>query len=155
MKKLFLTALLAMAFAGSVFAQDEVIFTIMKTDGSTTDYVMNKDARIYYSDTQLLFFNGNETVAVDLSGIRKAYFTAPQDIVEVENQQLTIYPNPAKDVLRIENIADNQEVSIYSINGALLKKVIVSDDAEINISELRPGMYVICAGNMFSKFIKM
>ena len=155
MKKLFLTALLAMAFAGSVFAQDEVIFTIMKTDGSTTYYVMNKDARIYYSDTQLLFFNGNETVAVDLSGIRKAYFTAPQDIVEVENQQLTIYPNPAKDVLRIENIADNQEVSIYSINGALLKKVIVSDDAEINISELRPCMYVICAGNMFSKFIKM
>lgn len=155
MKKILITALMFLGFLSSAFAQDEVIFTIMKTDGSTTDFVMNKDARIYYSDTQLMFFNGNETVAVNFSEIRKAYFTAPQDVEEVANQQLTIYPNPVKDVLRISNISDNQEVTIYSINGAMIKKLNVSGETDINISDLRPGMYVISAGNLFTKFVKM
>ena len=143
-----------MAFAGSVFAQS-VTFNIVKTDGTTAQYVMSSDAKIYYSDTQLFLDNNGTTVSYNLSELRKAFFTTNDNTNEIENQQLAIYPNPAKDVLRIANIADNQEVTIYSINGAVLKKVIVSEDDEINISELRSGMYVVNAGNMFSKFIKM
>ena len=154
MKKLFLTALLAMAFAGSVFAQS-VTFNIVKNDGTTAQYVMSSDAKIYYSDTQLFLDNNGTTVSYNLSELRKAYFTTFDNTNEIDNQQLAIYPNPAKDVLRIENIAENQEVTIYSINGAVLKRVVVSGDSEINISELRPGMYILSAGNMFSKFIKM
>ena len=155
MKKLLITALILIGLASSAIAQDEMIFNIMKTDGSTTSILMNKDARIYYSDTQLLFFDGNETVSVNLSEIRKAYFTAPQDVDEIENQQFSIYPNPVKDVLRINNISDNQEVRIYSINGAIIKKSVVSGNAEINISDLNAGIYIIGVGNDFSKFIKM
>ena len=150
MKKLFLTALLAMAFAGSVFAQS-VTFNIVKNDGTTAQYVMSSDAKIYYSDTQLFL----DSISFNLSELRKAYFTTFDNTNDIDNQQLAIYPNPAKDVLRIENIADNQEVTIYSINGAVLKRVVISGDSEINISELRPGMYILSAGNMFSKFIKM
>ena len=145
---------MAVAFAGSVFAQS-VTFNIVKTDGTTAQYVMSSDAKIYYSDTQLFLDNNGTTVSYNLSELRKAFFTTNDNTNEIENQQLAIYPNPAKDVLRIANIADNQEVTIYSINGAVLKKVIVSEDDEINISELRSGMYVVNAGNMFSKFIKM
>ena len=143
-----------MAFAGSVFAQS-VTFNIVKTDGTTVQYVMSSDAKIYYSDTQLFLDNDGTTVSYNLSELRKAYFTTFDNTNGIDNQQLAIYPNPAKDVLRIENIANNQEVTIYSINGAALKRVVVSGDSEINISELRPGMYILSAGNMFSKFIKM
>ena len=155
MKKLFLSALLAMAFAGSVFAQS-VTFNIVKNDGTTDSYPMNENTRIYCSETELYVNSldfGSYTYA--FSTIRKAYFSATQSIDEIDNQQLAIFPNPAKDVLRIANIADNQEVTIYSINGAVIKRVIVSEDDEVNISELRPGMYIVSAGNMFSKFIKM
>ena len=155
MKKLLITALVLLGFLSSTFAQDEVTFTILKTDGSTTSFTMNRDARIYYSDTQLMFFNGNTTTSINFSEIRKAYFTSPQDVEEVENQLLTIYPNPAKDILRISNIADNQEVIIYSINGAVMKRLNVSGDTDINISDLRAGLYIIGIGNDFSKFIKM
>ncbi len=154
MKKLFLTALLAMAFAGSVFAQN-MAFNVVKSDGTTIQHVMSSDAKIYYSDTQLFLDNNGTTVSYNLSELRKAYFSTCDNINEIDNQQLTIYPNPAKDVLRISNIADNQEVTIYSINGTTLKRSVVSSNAEINISELRPGMYVVSTGNMFSKFIKM
>ena len=101
MKRFLITVLLSVGFFCTSFAQNEVIFSIVKTDGSTVNYEMNKDARIYYSDTQLMFYNGSETISINFSEIRKAFFTTPQDVNEVENQQLSIYPNPAKDDLRI------------------------------------------------------
>ena len=154
MRKLLFTALMVLGLASYCLAQD-VTFYVVKNDGTTTSHAMSTSSKIYYSDTQLFFDDNGTTVSYNLSELRKAYFAAPQDVEEVANQQLTIYPNPAKDVLNIMNLADNQEVTIYSINGAVIMKTIVSGDAEINISELRPGMYVVSAGKMFSKFIKM
>ena len=139
----------------SLSLAQNVEFNIVKTDGTTTSHVMNTNTKIYYSDTQLFFDDNGTTVSYNLSELRKAYFTTQQSTEEVENQQLAIYPNPAKDVLNIKNLADNQEVTIYSINGAVVMKTIASGNAEINISELRPGMYVVSAGNLVSKFIKM
>lgn len=139
----------------SLSLAQNVEFNIVKTDGTTTSHVMNTNTKIYYSDTQLFLDNNGTTVSYNLSELRKAYFTTQQSTEEVENQQLAIYPNPAKDVLNIKNLADNQEVTIYSINGAVVMKTIASGNAEINISELRPGMYVVSAGNLVSKFIKM
>ena len=155
MKKLLITALMFLGFLSSTFAQDEVTFTILKTNGSTTSFTMNRDARIYYSDTQLMFFDGNETVSINYSDIRKAYFSTSQDVNEVDNRQLSIYPNPAKNIVKITNISDNQEVIIYSISGEAIKKTTASGEAEINISDLNAGIYIIGAGNMFTKFIKM
>lgn len=154
MRKFLITALMVLGLTSLSLAQN-VEFNIVKTDGTTTSHVMNTNTKIYYSDTQLFFDDNGTTVSYNLSELRKAYFTTQQSTEEVENQQLTIYPNPAKDVLNIKNLADNQEVTIYSINGAVVMKTIASGNAEINISELRPGMYVVSASNLVSKFIKM
>ena len=145
---------MVLGLASFSFAQD-VTFYIVKTDGTTTSHAMSTNSKIYYSDTQLFFNDNGTTVSYNLSELRKAYFSAPQSTEEFENQQLALYPNPAKDVLNIKNLADNQEVTIYSINGAVIMKTIVSGDAEINVSDLHPGMYVVSAGNLVSKFIKM
>ena len=154
MRKFLITALMVLGLTSLSLAQN-VEFNIVKTDGTTTSHAMNTNTKIYYSDTQLFFDDNGTTVSYNLSELRKAYFTTHQSTEEVENQQLAIYPNPAKDVLNIKNLADNQEVTIYSINGAVVMKTIASGNAEINISELRPGMYVVSAGNLVSKFIKM
>lgn len=154
MKKILILVLIILGFMPFVIAQD-VTFYVVKNDGTTTSHAMSTSSKIYYSDTQLFLDNNGTTVSYNLSELRKAYFTTQQSTEEVENQQLAIYPNPAKDVLNIKNLADNQEVTIYSMNGAVIMKTIVSGDAEINISELRPGMYVVSAGKLVSKFIKM
>ena len=154
MKKILILALIIWCAISFVIAQD-VTFNVMKKDGTTTSHTMNTSSKIYYSDTQLFFDDNGTTVTYNLSDLRKAYFSAPQSTEEIENQQLALYPNPAKDVLNIKNLADNQEVTIYSIDGAIIIKTSASGDAEINISELHPGMYVVKAGNLVSKFIKM
>ena len=154
MKKLFLTALMALGFLCTAFAQ-EVTFTIVKTDGTSAGYVMSSDSKIYYSDTQIFIKSNGETVSYNLSELRKAYFSVNDDVNEVENQQFAIFPNPATDVLKINNLSDNQHVTIYSIDGKMVKKFTMSAEAEINISDLQPGLYIIGVGNEFSKFIKM
>ena len=154
MKKILILVLMILGTAPFVIAQD-VAFYIMKNDGTTTSHTMSTSSRIYYSDTQLFFNDNGTTVSYNLSDLRKAYFATPQSTEEIEIQQLAIFPNPANDVLNIKNLTDNQEVTIYSINGAVIMKTIVSGDAAINISELRPGMYIVSAGNLVSKFIKM
>ena len=127
----------------------------MKTDGTTADYLMNSNAKIYYSDTQLFIDNNGVTESYNLSELRKAYFTVVDNIEETDNQQLAIYPNPVNDIVKISNISDNQLVTIYSVDGKIIKKISISDEAEINVSELQPGLYIIGVGNEFSKFIKM
>lgn len=154
MKKLLLTALMALGFLSTAFAQ-EVTFTIVKTDGTSADYTMSSDSKIYYSDTQIFIKSNGETVSYNLSELRKAYFSVNDDVNEVDNQQFAIYPNPATDVLRINNLSDNQHVTIYSIDGKMVKKFTMSAESEINISDLQPGLYIIGVGNEFSKFIKM
>ena len=154
MKKNLILVLMLLCAVPFVIAQD-VAFNIVKTDGTTTSHAMSTSSKIYYSATQLFFDDNGTTVSYNLSDLRKAYFSEPQSSEEIENQQLALYPNPAKDVLNIKNLADNQEVTIYSINGAVIMKTIVSSDTGINISELRPGMYVVSTGNLVFKFIKM
>lgn len=154
MKKFILTALMSLGFLCSIFAQ-EVTFTIMKNNGTTADYVMSSDAKIYYSDTQLFLDSNGETFTYNLSELRKAYFTIIDKVDEVDNQQFSVYPNPTNDVLKIRNISDNQSVTIYSVDGKILKKIEVSDEAEINVSDLQPGLYIIGVGNEYSKFIKL
>ena len=154
MKKFILTALMSLGFLFTICAQ-EVTFTIVKNNGTTADHVMSSDAKIYYSDTQLFLDSNGETFTYNLSELRKAYFTITDNVDEVGNQQLTVYPNPANDVLKIRNISDNQTVTIYSVDGKIIKKIEVSDETEINVSDLQPGLYIIGVGNEFSKFIKM
>lgn len=46
-------------------------------------------------------------------------------------------------------------ITIYSIDGKVVKRIEVSDETEINVSDLNVGLYIIGIGNEFSKFIKM
>lgn len=69
-------------------------------------------------------------------------------------QTISLYPNPANDVIRLEGIGENTEVRIYNAIGALVKAVNVSDDEEIFVSDLKAGLYIIRSGNTMLKFTK-
>ena len=69
-----------------------------------------------------------------------------------------IYPNPAKEELTIISSAANNLISIYNLQGILVKQLYVSNaESKINITDLSSGMYVIEVNNngnsSFQKFI--
>jgi hypothetical protein len=71
----------------------------------------------------------------------------PPKVVENTIPNVKIYPNPAKDEIKIDidNQADfNQiEVSIFNLLGAMVLQSKYSNNQPISISELVPGTYII------------
>ena len=62
---------------------------------------------------------------------------------ESPKPMLQISPNPATDVLHVEAAAMMTRVQIYNVMGELVKEAIVKRSDEIDISGLRPGIYVL------------
>lgn len=67
-----------------------------------------------------------------------------------EEQQVTIYPNPASEMLNVvlgEHVKANR-VSLYDLNGKLIKEKLIRNkseysDIQINIKPLLPGVYFL------------
>ncbi len=57
---------------------------------------------------------------------------------------LTVYPNPAKDVLNVQYKSDIQDVKVYNLLGQeVLSQKAGQSDFELNISKLSAGTYVV------------
>ncbi len=73
----------------------------------------------------------------------------------LKSAQVTVAPNPASDVIRIDGVIADK-VEIFSMNGDLVK--VARNSNEVNVSSLATGMYVvkITAENnlFFSKVMK-
>ena len=89
--------------------------------------------------------NGNITLI--------AYFSG-NDVNENGETVLNIYPNPAKDCIRIEGLEANSEVEFYDILGMMVKRVNATADQEINVSDLANGVYMVRCGNRILRFVK-
>ena len=63
-----------------------------------------------------------------------------------------VYPNPARDVMYIENLNSNL-VEIFNLLGNTQKMISVNS-GEIDISDLKPGMYLLKVENRLTKFCK-
>ncbi|WP_243346978.1 immunoglobulin-like domain-containing protein [Parabacteroides sp. FAFU027] len=78
-----------------------------------------------------------------------------------EKNVLAVYPNPVKDILHLSINENNTEITatIYNLTGKeLISKTIQANKAQIDVSGLPSGIYVICCKTKdrvlgFSKFI--
>ena len=78
--------------------------------------------------------------------------------VNETSNDFLIYPNPAKEELTIISSTANNLISIYNLQGILVKQLYVSEaESKINIADLVIGMHVIeiknKANRIFQKFI--
>ena len=64
-----------------------------------------------------------------------------------------VYPNPAKDAIRLEGLETETEIRFYNPLGMLVKSVIATD-GEISVSDLAPGLYLLRCGPQTLRFIK-
>ncbi|MGK4568353.1 T9SS type A sorting domain-containing protein [Flavobacterium sp. 3HN19-14] len=70
-------------------------------------------------------------------------------------RQLTIYPNPVKDVLQFEafGIEDNADAIIFDLTGRIMRCEKINSDT-INTATLPSGVYLLKVGNRYGRFIK-
>ena len=56
---------------------------------------------------------------------------------------VSLYPNPAKDIIRIEGLKVEQEISIYNAMGMKVKTTTLQGKSEIYVNELPAGLYLV------------
>ena len=89
----------------------------------------------------------------DFNGEAPTPPTPPQGIDENENVAISIYPNPAHDIIFVgaNNDSPVQRIEIYNVTGQL---VFTSTATEINVSALPKGVYFISVYTENQKFVE-
>ncbi|MBO4574700.1 MAG: DUF4465 domain-containing protein [Bacteroidales bacterium] len=79
--------------------------------------------------------------------------TPPQGIDENENIAISVYPNPAHDIITVETMCTSslQRIDLYSVTGQLM---LSSIETEINVSELPEGIYFATVFTENQKFVE-
>ncbi len=79
------------------------------------------------------------------------------EVNEIVQNQFSLMPNPGHDYFKIVgNIQHSMEVKLTAIDGKLICKQTISNDAtDVDISNLSPGIYFVILGNQwYSKLVK-
>ena len=92
------------------------------------------------------------TITVNSDLTLAAFFAT--GVGENELANLQVYPNPAKESIRILGIEANSQVEIYNSLGELVKAMSVNPDQEIGIRDLASGLYLVRCGNVMLRFVK-
>ena len=100
----------------------------------------------------LLDKSGNILAQEAIINIKKITFSSSSTATEnvVENSIL-IYPNPTQDVLHVKGVAETTELRIYDLRGQVL---MTTTGAQINVTNLSNGTYLLQIGTQVARFIK-
>jgi hypothetical protein len=81
-----------------------------------------------------------------LENIKSYYAALPTSVPELqESQDVSIYPNPASNVVQITSSNKLKTVQVYDLDGKLVSQYDLNGEStkSINISNLTPGIYIV------------
>lgn len=126
-----------------------VLFKIKTLETLELGDTFSNDAGIYFDYNAPIITNDElTTVAENLS------------VEETELQNLiTIYPNPATDVINLESQTNLESITVYDVHGRqIVTQLTSTNQTKINVSQLSKGVYFLniktTDGEQTTKFIK-
>ena len=120
------------------------ISTISTIKFKSTKIVVNSNdntsSDFYFSDIVKVTFNEEGGLSIETANI----------------QTSSIYPNPVKDNLTIQNAGDlvGSDIRIYSTTGQLVASHSQWNGESIDVSHLCPGVYFVNTNSTTLKFVK-
>jgi len=161
MKQIFQRGLLLAALTlGLVFhlAAQSTQMTIHMNDGTERTYFMTESDRVYFEDNETLVVEivvNAKSDRYNLSDIRKITCAETESISEETSAPLWLSPNPAHDAFMLHNLVGKQSISIYALDGRLVKSTEVTEDQLIDISDFPIGLYMVKTESCTLKMIKL
>ncbi len=101
-------------------------------EGSITFYLAAIDANKDLDNTGDYVYTLSKTISALSTSIK-----------ETDKDVVSVFPNPASDYIRLQNLKGEQRISIVSSTGMVVKEAFVSGYAVIDVSELACGVYFI------------
>lgn len=62
-------------------------------------------------------------------------------VTDVKKNNISVYPNPAVDVINISNVSSKTKFEIYNVGGQLVNQG--TTDGKVNVSKLTKGVYIL------------
>ena len=144
MKKLLLLfSAIMLMFVSPVKAGTTQILII---NGEVVEKVVTKIT--FEGDLAVLTFADETFISEDMGNVIMQFTSSPTSIKNVEAFQLN---KAVGDNLEIDGLVEGTQLQVFDASG---KQVIVTYDSTINVSSLKPGMYILKAGNQIIKFAK-
>lgn len=119
---------------------------ILIINGEVVEKVVTKIT--FEGDLAVLTFADETIISEDMGNVVMQFTSSPTSIKNVEAFQLN---KAVGDNLEINGLVEGTQVQVFDATG---KQVIVTYDSTINVSSLKPGMYILKAGNQIVKFAK-
>ena len=93
-------------------------------------------------------------ILVDHDIVLAAFFEGT-GVDEEGFENVSLYPNPANDKIRIEGLEGEHEISIFNAMGMKVMTVTLQDEGEIHIDELSAGLYLLRIDEKYTmRFVK-
>ncbi len=153
-----LTPTVAMKLQNSLLGPDawttqtEVKLTVDQFDTWVTllfDFSSVADREDY--DQVVIQFGGEGHFVPGLFSFDDIVLLNPTSIFESSFTQTKVYPNPASDILNIDNANDLVDLSIYSIQGKLMYQSEAANSA-VDVSNFPTGMYTLRAKGLDGQY---
>ena len=151
---LFFVIMLVLLVNGKMGAQ--AVLRVVPFDGAENRTKLTPESRIAFCDDNISIFSvedNNTDLVYPISDVRKLLFSGVVYDMSVF-QRINIYPNPVDNDFVIDNIDKNCELVIYSMNGVEMLHVQYHSGKRVNVGLLKPGNYIIRAGNKVGVFTK-
>jgi len=127
-------------------------------DGTQQSFYLSEEDRMYFEDNAKLVIEEGftkSTVKIPLADIRKMTCHEMDGTLENSDTEVSIFPNPTQNTLTIRNTSDKQTVSIYALDGRLMKSLEVSGDLTIDIADWAAGLYFVKTQSSTLKMVKL
>lgn len=91
------------------------------------------------------YWTNDELQDVSKNNYYWSQFTFYDDSNEQAGNLFSIVPNPVKNSFKLvlSDYPEKAEISIFSLSGQLLKRLMISDHQSVDVRELKEGIYII------------
>ena len=153
MKLKLLFSVLALSVASFLYAAECESMVAVSADGNKTTYVLATVSRI----NVIADANSASMTVVDKDGnqfagyVKILFAETETSIEELGFTQVYVFPNPVVNTLTIQGVDENTPLEVYNLTG---KSVLKDKGAELDVTSLNQGTYILRINNQYVKFIK-
>jgi hypothetical protein len=116
------------------------LFNLDFSSITTADNNANFKIRLRFTGSNMTVSAGNR---ITFNNIAVHGRVIPLAVNNFETDKFVVYPNPVADIINIAGINGNVTYRIFTVEGRLVKDGNLSPDAQINLSDLTKGMYLM------------
>ena len=153
MKLKLLFSVLALSVASFLYAAERENMVAVSADGDKTTYALATVSRInVIADANSASMTVVDKDGNEFAGYVKILFAEKEtSIEELGFTQVYVFPNPVVNTLTIQGVDENTPLEVYNLTG---KSVLKDKGAELDVTSLSQGTYILRINNQYVKFIK-